>query len=445
MAEVAGERPGPDGSAGAAGYVAALNRLKNWTGVSFRTLERRAAQSGEVLPRTTITNALGRDRLPSADLVAVFVRACGGTDAEVEAWLDVRRALAVAPSAEVPARREGPAAESPPPVYVPVILGRPRRGVLVALAAATAVGTAAGILGVAFLKSTAGEPARAENDRVPPTRSAPASAPAAPPQVTAVEKAVPPTARQLRRVPEGPDDAPHVVYIGDSVGVETSNALAYFVHESRTAKVLPAVRPGADLCDFLKGGPKVPGTVHDIVLISRPKVVVLQFWGRDGDRPACGADLKGARAAERQITRAAAKARIPRPKVVWVLQAPDKADRERVRRLNESVYQVVADDHGDVTADAGAPVSKHADPYEQVADSRYEWIRYVACDGLERAAPGYCPDQVTFGGLITLHQVYDDVHFCLQVTPDHRCVVVSPGAVRYARAIAVTTVRALVT
>ncbi|WEH15109.1 hypothetical protein [Streptomyces sp. VNUA24] len=88
-----------------AAFVAGLRRLKAWSGLSYRRLERRAAEAGHVLPHSTAATMLGRERLPREEPVAAFVAACGLRGAEAEAWTDARRRIACGPE-EV--RREGP-------------------------------------------------------------------------------------------------------------------------------------------------------------------------------------------------------------------------------------------------------------------------------------------------------------------------------------------------
>lgn len=72
-------------------FVAAMRRLKTRSGMSYRDLERRAAQHGDVLPRSTLQTALARDELPRWEVVAAFVRACGCDQHETSAWLAAYR------------------------------------------------------------------------------------------------------------------------------------------------------------------------------------------------------------------------------------------------------------------------------------------------------------------------------------------------------------------
>jgi hypothetical protein len=84
----------------AAAFVAALRRLKAWSGLSYRQLERRATEAGHTLPYSTAATMLGRDRLPREELVAAFVAACGVRGDEAEAWLDTRVTIACGRPAE---------------------------------------------------------------------------------------------------------------------------------------------------------------------------------------------------------------------------------------------------------------------------------------------------------------------------------------------------------
>ncbi|MFG2346218.1 hypothetical protein [Streptomyces phaeochromogenes] len=83
-----------------AAFVAGLRRLKAWSGLSYRRLERAAAEAGHSLPYSTAASMLGRERLPREELVAAFVAACGVRGAEAEAWLDARTDIACGPVPE---------------------------------------------------------------------------------------------------------------------------------------------------------------------------------------------------------------------------------------------------------------------------------------------------------------------------------------------------------
>ncbi|MBL3671678.1 hypothetical protein JL475_38685, partial [Streptomyces sp. M2CJ-2] len=72
-----------------------MRQLRRWADLSYRQLERNATDAGDVLPRATISAALGRDELPREELLAAYVRACGGDADTVAAWLDARRRLSM--------------------------------------------------------------------------------------------------------------------------------------------------------------------------------------------------------------------------------------------------------------------------------------------------------------------------------------------------------------
>jgi Concanavalin A-like lectin/glucanases superfamily len=99
--------PQPWSVQSAAGYMAAMRRLKAWSGLSYRQLAKRASALGDYLPHSTTAAVLGRDTLPREDVVAAFVRACGCEAETVDAWLAVRkRLLAADPASAGPDARE---------------------------------------------------------------------------------------------------------------------------------------------------------------------------------------------------------------------------------------------------------------------------------------------------------------------------------------------------
>lgn len=93
-------------------YVLLLRRRREATGLSYRQLERRARQDGGSLPPSTAATMLHRSTLPGAELVATYVRACGGDEAEVATWLAARARLA---SAEVRSEPDVPGPGGPLP------------------------------------------------------------------------------------------------------------------------------------------------------------------------------------------------------------------------------------------------------------------------------------------------------------------------------------------
>ncbi|MFE0453057.1 RICIN domain-containing protein [Streptomyces sp. NPDC058914] len=111
-----GTQPDPTAAHTPAEFVATMRQLRTWADLSYRQLERKAADAGDVLPRATISGVLARADLPREELLAAFVRACGGDAATVDAWLDARRRLAISME---PADGTSTTAETDPSVPAP--------------------------------------------------------------------------------------------------------------------------------------------------------------------------------------------------------------------------------------------------------------------------------------------------------------------------------------
>ncbi|MET7753786.1 helix-turn-helix domain-containing protein [Streptomyces sp. NPDC005389] len=86
--------PDPREARTPAEFLARLQALKDWSGLTYRELSSRAEAHGDVLPRSTVANMLARATLPREELLTAFVRACGVTPAELEEWRTVRGELA---------------------------------------------------------------------------------------------------------------------------------------------------------------------------------------------------------------------------------------------------------------------------------------------------------------------------------------------------------------
>ncbi|MFJ5140559.1 helix-turn-helix domain-containing protein [Streptomyces sp. NPDC088707] len=86
--------PDPREARTPAEFLARLQALKDWSGLTYRELSARAEAHGDVLPRSTVANMLARATLPREELLTAFVRACGVTPAELEEWRTVRGELA---------------------------------------------------------------------------------------------------------------------------------------------------------------------------------------------------------------------------------------------------------------------------------------------------------------------------------------------------------------
>ncbi|GLF96898.1 XRE family transcriptional regulator [Streptomyces yaizuensis] len=91
-------RSRPPDSGGAAGFVAALRTLKTTTGLTYRQLEQKASAEGRFVGRSTLANALTRDKIPSEAVVVAVVKGCGGGDEALAEWLRVRHRLAAGPA-----------------------------------------------------------------------------------------------------------------------------------------------------------------------------------------------------------------------------------------------------------------------------------------------------------------------------------------------------------
>ncbi|MBD0425150.1 helix-turn-helix domain-containing protein [Streptomyces sp. TRM S81-3] len=89
-------------------FVALLRRLKERSGLTYRQLEQKAAERGDVLARSTVADVLRREALPRAELVTALVRACGA-EGDASLWLAARERLASASDSE----REGAASVGP--------------------------------------------------------------------------------------------------------------------------------------------------------------------------------------------------------------------------------------------------------------------------------------------------------------------------------------------
>ncbi|MFE7560111.1 RICIN domain-containing protein [Kitasatospora sp. NPDC057500] len=89
----------PQDARDAGEFAALLRGLKERSGLSFRQLEERAAERGEVLPRSTVADLLRRDALPRPEVLLAFLHACGA-DADTDAWLAARHRIAAEPDKE---------------------------------------------------------------------------------------------------------------------------------------------------------------------------------------------------------------------------------------------------------------------------------------------------------------------------------------------------------
>ncbi|MEV0528692.1 hypothetical protein AB0I66_35265 [Streptomyces sp. NPDC050439] len=147
--------PVPPRTAETSAFMAELRRLKAWSGLSYRELERAAAAAGEVLPYSTAATMLRRESLPREAVLVAFVVACGLDADDTRRWVAARRELAMgAPPSATPAMPVAPAVPVAPvmpaaPVATPSVRRRRPRlrvavvGVATAVAVLLGAGTAA--------------------------------------------------------------------------------------------------------------------------------------------------------------------------------------------------------------------------------------------------------------------------------------------------------------
>lgn len=120
--------PEPGQALTPAAFVDELRRLRAWSDLSYREIERRARSAGDTLPASTLAGALNRETLPPLAVVTAFVRACG---AGVTEWSAAWRRLAEKSAARVRATRAAPPAKrDAAPTIVPRLVP-PRPGRLV--------------------------------------------------------------------------------------------------------------------------------------------------------------------------------------------------------------------------------------------------------------------------------------------------------------------------
>ncbi|WP_406130869.1 SGNH/GDSL hydrolase family protein [Streptomyces sp. NBC_00989] len=270
--------------------------------------------------------------------------------------------------------------------------------------------------------------------------------PASGPEVAPPTPSVPTTTQ--RRAPASPSSAPvvksapSVLYLGDSLAMESQNVLGRELRGQLDATYTSAPYSGTTPCDYLEGtkeGSLVPAGDKAAVLVRalRPDFVVLQFWGNAWGYTPCMDGITYDADRETYFDRYAADIRkltaqiataggARRPTIVWVLQGPDPITPERVRNVN-ALYETQARSTGDIVADAGRTVSP--------ADARYTWTQYLPCTAYERAHPDYCTQPGN--GRTALHLDTDYLHFCLAPTTStpRPCPVPSPGILRIAREI----------
>jgi transcriptional regulator with XRE-family HTH domain len=179
----------PRAARDAAEFVALMRQLKERQGLTYRQLEQRAADRGEVLARSTLADALRQDTLPRAETLRTFLRACG-EEARAGEWLEAWNDLAAHRAPGVRSCRAEPETAGPKsPVdndTEPDPVPRARRGV----PRGRLVGAVLGLLAVGgaslvvAMKSGDSGPSARKAGAVASTAPTTPAAPAAPPPGT---------------------------------------------------------------------------------------------------------------------------------------------------------------------------------------------------------------------------------------------------------------------
>ncbi|RYZ57493.1 MAG: hypothetical protein EOP07_09810 [Proteobacteria bacterium] len=197
---------------------------------------------------------------------------------------------------------------------------------------------------------------------------------------------------------------PKILYVGDSIAVETSDTVAWWSHNYIGATTTRAMFGGLTSC---------------MQNLGSEKDAYYKKYYADAVK------------ATQQITTAANEAGIPRPKIMWVLRGPTIGS-DQAKRIN-SQYLEIAAANGDLTSDAGAEVSAAAYPDADYEKTRYEFTNFVPCSAFETSV-GYCTD--IDKGLTRIHRDGDGTHYCLGKMSGFSCSIPSPGILRYGMRIA---------
>jgi transcriptional regulator with XRE-family HTH domain len=173
---------GPRSARNAAEFVALLRELRERSGLTYRQLEERATEHGDVLARSTLSDALRQDALPRTETLMAFLRACGEEHHAGE-WLEVHNDIATSYRTGVRTENADPEPDETEPDETERREQPPEsrrdvpRGRLIGAALAVLVVGAAASLAVAMTGDD-GEPKARE------TGTAASAAPSAPPPGT---------------------------------------------------------------------------------------------------------------------------------------------------------------------------------------------------------------------------------------------------------------------
>ncbi|WP_157879861.1 RICIN domain-containing protein [Streptomyces natalensis] len=150
----------PGAAMDAAAFVGMLQQLMDHAELTEHQIEWWSAQWGEGLAPGALADLLRRRALPRPEVVEAFVRACGGTDAEVHEWLTARQRI------EDVARLDPVQDAAPVRPRAHTSHRKSRRPVL--LAAAAALAAALVILGVRLLIGYGAAPDAGTQETAPP-------------------------------------------------------------------------------------------------------------------------------------------------------------------------------------------------------------------------------------------------------------------------------------
>jgi tetratricopeptide (TPR) repeat protein len=103
--------PAPYDAHAAAAFMASMRGLKDASRLTYRQLAKRAAERGDTLSHSTLAGALNRVSLPRAELVSIFVKACGCTWEEHRAWMAAYHRISAGSRRELPDVAGGAQAE----------------------------------------------------------------------------------------------------------------------------------------------------------------------------------------------------------------------------------------------------------------------------------------------------------------------------------------------
>lgn len=193
-----------------------------------------------------------------------------------------------------------------------------------------------GVLLAGLLLGACGDPASGP-EQSPPDPALPTAA-ASPTTTTRQRPAASPTAATTPTTADAAAKAPTVVYLGDSLAMESQKVLGQSLREQVNARYTSAPTPAPPSATIWRTGERslVPPADKAAALVRslRPDFVVLQFWGNSWGYTPCmdgitydkepATYFKRYAADMRRLTEQIADAGgARRPRIIWVSQGPD--------------------------------------------------------------------------------------------------------------------------